>query len=952
MNVQRFVCAAAAISMAVAAPLFGQDSTKVVFDSATLRRLPIDNALDVPVLVPGVYGLTDPRVFSVRGGFAGGAAVYVDGALIRSGQRRGTALVPPVRGIQSLAVTTGLGPVEFGETQGGLVEIVTPAGGPQWTSDVRYRADDAGPDLWRNVGFHRIEAIGGGPLPAGFTLFAAFQLDGQQSLETEKLRDVQTPVYVASGIDTIIRQPRQAGDPLSDTLDLSIPRFVQYSGYCDKSRNGADCRGLQVPFTTQGAHVFQAKLQRAYGTQGRVSLTLLSGRQQVRDFSLTALYNPTNRIASRTRNRAFIVAWAHQLPNLGGRPFRLNINLSFQTDERVSGPLTLASEAESRVPGGGFLLSSLAFVADVSTVHDVGIAGANHSGVRFLDDLQMRCLLAGIAACQDLAPFLDRTDMLSSQPYRMNPYAAEQSVRLPLYTSGLDAAFDLSRERRWSGRLGLDWKVGASHDVSAGLELARFDTRHYAAGMVSAFPVDGYAERPTRTGAYIQDRLTIGRLELQGVLRLDHFDSRALYPIVPGRISSITDTIAVSGTDTFRLTPFDPLNPTANFRRADAHSVVSPQLRMFVDAWPGATVRFAIGRQVATPNFQSLFTHKNTDLSQSNRNVAFGRNLEPGHTDLIELGAHVDLGAESASSADVTLYSQDFADEAIRLVSFSDPGGSGFPGSWRVFTTTDRGKVRGIDVSVRRRFSSVLTGSVSFSHLGGPALDAPRTFVAGSAALTFGERAPLGNLLSHTALYSIIRLSTNRHYTLLQNSGDGLTIDDGAFVPGDETSLPLFKTLDLRVTRSFSLGRVGGVAFIESKNLFNWTNLTNIFTETGEVTNDQHRARYVNEQIAQLENEAAANGLARMLPGTGEPAVDFSAPGVCAGWTSRSANFAGGPADCVLLQRAEARFGDGDKLFTRSEYSAAFGAWYDLANAPYRFYGPGRRIRVGLELGF
>jgi hypothetical protein len=50
--------------------------------------------------------------------------------------------------------------------------------------------------------------------------------------------------------------------------------------------------------------------------------------------------------------------------------------------------------------------------------------------------------------------------------------------------------------------------------------------------------------------------------------------------------------------------------------------------------------------------------------------------------------------------------------------------------------------------------------------------------------------------------------------------------------------------------------------------------------------------------------------------------------------------------------RAEARFGNGDRLYTADEYSDAFTAWYHLENAPSRFYGPGRRIRLGVELSF
>jgi hypothetical protein len=162
----------------------------------------------------------------------------------------------------------------------------------------------------------------------------------------------------------------------------------------------------------------------------------------------------------------------------------------------------------------------------------------------------------------------------------------------------------------------------------------------------------------------------------------------------------------------------------------------------------------------------------------------------------------------------------------------------------------------------------------------------------------------------------------------------------------------LFKTIDIRLTRSFPLGRLGGAVFLESTNLLNWTNLTDIFTETQDVKNDSYRAHWLDDQVAQLETEAAQSGLRVTVPGTGETAIDLRSPGVCAGWSARASNGAGGPADCVLLQRAERRFGNADGLFTRTEYSASFGAWYDLANAPYRFYGPGRRVRLGVELSF
>ncbi|HJS44354.1 MAG TPA: hypothetical protein VJ755_12835, partial [Gemmatimonadales bacterium] len=222
MQLERVFRAAAAASLAVAAPLFAQDTTSatpardsslgrkppttrtVLYDSTVLRRLPIDDVLDVPVLVPGIYGLTNPRAFSVRGGLNGDGAIYVDGALIRNGQRQGAELLPPLWGIQSLAVTTGLAPADRGDFRLGSLEIVTPTGGREWTVRFGGGADRLGNkefpfDPWRNVGFNRLVVRASGGLPAGLTAFVAVQADWQESLETEKLRDVQAPVYVASG---------------------------------------------------------------------------------------------------------------------------------------------------------------------------------------------------------------------------------------------------------------------------------------------------------------------------------------------------------------------------------------------------------------------------------------------------------------------------------------------------------------------------------------------------------------------------------------------------------------------------------------------------------------------------------------------------------------------------------------------------------------------------------
>jgi len=160
--------------------------------------------------------------------------------------------------------------------------------------------------------------------------------------------------------------------------------------------------------------------------------------------------------------------------------------------------------------------------------------------------------------------------------------------------------------------------------------------------------------------------------------------------------------------------------------------------------------------------------------------------------------------------------------------------------------------------------------------------------------------------------------------------------------------MPWFKNIDVRVTKGLRLGRLDWTLFAEGKNIFDFKNIISLFTEVGDVTYAAYRQKFLGEQEGLLQAEA---GNAGILGGDGS--VDFNALSGCEHWQGRnSGGFSSGPVDCVLLMRAEARYGNGDGVFTPAEYDAAFGAWYNLANAPSRFYGTGRRIRLGAELQF
>jgi hypothetical protein len=105
------------------------------------------------------------------------------------------------------------------------------------------------------------------------------------------------------------------------------------------------------------------------------------------------------------------------------------------------------------------------------------------------------------------------------------------------------------------------------------------------------------------------------------------------------------------------------------------------------------------------------------------------------------------------------------------------------------------------------------------------------------------------------------------------------------------------------------------------------------------VTNGLFQSGVISGEFPALANEAQGNGA---LGPNGSVMLSN-----CGGWQGSN-----GPLDCVMLQRAEARFGNGDGTFTQAEQTKAFTTYYNMLYGAWRFYGPQRTIRVGLELAF
>jgi len=405
---------------------------------------------------------------------------------------------------------------------------------------------------------------------------------------------------------------------------------------------------------------------------------------------------------------------------------------------------------------------------------------------------------------------------------------------------------------------------------------------------------------------------------------------------------------------------FDPANPEKHFVAASPHSTWSPRLELLHAIDRRTDVRVSYGRQVQVPPFDLLFLHKNTDLDMGNRTMVFGRDIGFAETGLAEFGVRHVLGRNTL--IDVAGYYKTLpAQPVFKLVRLPDPAiptgmGTFDSSSFWVVTNADLGHVYGADIQLEHRVSQAFAAMLAFTYQSANSLEVnARQAVTGTVQLAtpadWHAGSFFGALLANSSAVLTFRATSGQAYTQVENIDSGYTVLDPGGIPIEpvgSSRLPWTGTVNLRITRAFTVHRLTGRLFLESTNLANLTNVANRFLETNSDVNTGYRNRFISEQSFVLTYEAANAGI---LNGS---TVDFTAlPGGCAGWRGQNyGNYASGPVDCVMLERAERRFGNGDGIYTQAEYQKAFGAWYDLLNAPYSFYGPGRRIRVGVEMTF
>jgi Carboxypeptidase regulatory-like domain/TonB-dependent Receptor Plug Domain len=938
-----------------------QVASKSIVSGALVNSLPVDNVKDVITLQPGVVATSGGGV-SLRGGRRSEANIYIDGAPVRStnfggdcvGQSQTCSVVSVgTNAVEEASVTTGALGVDFGDAQSGVVSFTTKSGGQTLSGNLSYETDEPfGNTL--SVGYNRFEGSIGGPVPAinNLRFFVSSVIEGQSS----QFRGVgfdKIPTFTLGASQTTIAD--------NDGNVVAVPTFIQFGGTCDASKNyGQSCNGRQAPYDWSDNLQFQGKLSYSYGSGSSVSLTGLAIGQQGRNTPGSNVGDPLLYTGYHDWQRLAVLNLNHSFFKSAERELALNVNLSYGQDRGIAGPLDPTTESNTQDPSLGLEFSNLNF------------AGFGAMPFPITDQI-----IRNIRSNSGLrVPLLNRTDLRNRQPYYANPYGLASGWP----TDGFDASGTLNSETRYRAFAQVDWQANRFHRFNFGGEYKKTNLAYWTSSFIDQIFMDAYVVHPITYAAWVSDRLDLGDVVLELGGRYDYFDSKSLFANTPSRIFSAPGWQANTATDDAAYAA----SLAATFTPAQAHHTISPRLRVSFPITEKTDFRLSYSHQVQSPDFNTLLSGTNNDLSFTNTNDAFGRDVGFGKTILFEFGVRHAFSPDLV--LDVAAYNKDFVSElAYRISPYDDPSNPGRTLNLNVLTTGDFGYARGVDVKLDKRIGSWLdfsgaytfqvaksTGSDPFSYLRTSArqiqqvsgdrtpppeqplpTDDNRTHnIVGAVTVNvpadWQKGTTLGTVFRDVGVFATFRALSGLPYTRVKNSGAGATVPRQGFgltatsvEPINSSTMPWTKYVDMRVNKGFRLGRADITAFADIRNLFNFRNITSLFAETADVVNALYEEQQTSPQFSNLRVEAQQNG--RLLSGG---AIDLRP--ACSSWTGTT----GGPVNCVALRQVEAAFGDGDQVYTLAEQTAALNAWYTRFHGPQTFYDPPRHIRLGFELNF
>jgi hypothetical protein len=484
-----------------------------------------------------------------------------------------------------------------------------------------------------------------------------------------------------------------------------------------------------------------------------------------------------------------------------------------------------------------------------------------------------------------------RTDLLITTEFRASPYATSTGFA----TGGVvNGDYTYTNENRLFGSATLEG-VRGRHRFLAGTEASAIDARFGTVGYISSLDMYVWKESPSILSAFVEDAFDFGDGILQVGMRTDSFDPNTQYARTPGYI--VPD----------------------NMVDAKRETVFSPRVAFAVPV-RRLTFRGSYGNYAHVPSLNDQFAGKNVDFFRfrnTNVNHVFSRPL-----DLIKVTS-INLGGEFRPKRGVTISVTGFQNETNnavneRRLAFEDPTNPGSTTFLNVTLNQGRIKTSGVDALASYE-TGPLAARLGITH------EEQKFGTSGSDVLVLGGSPDVTTVVALLqaqtparlgALETTFALRARSPAEFLSGDLDGFAIEESAWVT----------RFDARVAKQIQVAGLNALVWVDGLRLLGssifWDRANDLSTS---IQVDAHRQTLGGGNISDN--------------------VDLTSIAT-AGFGVRN------EVDLYLLQKAEARFGNGDGMFSAAEQIAAFGAAVRaqaLATTPL---SQSRRIQVGLQIDF
>ncbi|HUP02137.1 MAG TPA: TonB-dependent receptor [Gemmatimonadota bacterium] len=801
-------------------PLVARDNTisKTRFTFEEARNLPVESLDEVISLSAGIY--EGQGGFIIRGGRGSEAATYVDGALVTDfGTQRAEGAVG-VFAIEEVDVVTGGFNAEFGHAQSGVINIVTREGGREYHGNVRFTTDGR----FGTDGYDLAElATGTIPEEQSCCGYNEFQASIGGPIVPDKLTFFAS--LAASGAAD--NDPRSAGfNPAVGSFNSSGSTETILPG-----ARGDDTRA-------------QAKVTAFLTGTSKLIGTYLYSRDQNEGFCLSCSLSQFLSTADRQKTHDIILGFDQQIYQTPVRSLNLQVRGNYHQTKLATGT--------PKNPTSAAVLNAQDRLAGRCTECNVD----EHT---FDDDfLNYRF--------GDVEFFFE--DAIPGDPELLNVGSTRATNPDPIFghsqvfvTEGFSNSFFNREEDRYGIRVDLDAQLNRVHRAKVGGEYTQINFSQRGVRFTDSTFGQLFDVEPRVAALYAQDRLDYGDLVIDLGLRLDHWDPNTMFPLFPGIVPCSISAFPQCS---------DPAdNDIAVLVEGRTRTELAPRLGVAHPITDATQVRLSYGKFHQLPELRHYFSAFATDFvaGAQNPNVLYGNpNLDYVETTAFEAGITHLISQDLV--LDVVGYNRDRRG-AIRVDVFQpgiiDPGVE----ERRIFVNGDNGNVKGVDLTLSKRYSNYFSADVAYSlQFARGTTSSPTEFATGggfgrlfdplfpgrllvppsellpesfdrqhSANLQFALRFPdefqegtaVGTIFNDFGVYLVYNAHSGEPFTRRSLVGLFEPLEDI-----NSSRLPWFHQGDVRVTKGLDLGGALDLElFAQVLNFLDTENVINVNPTTG-----------------------------------------------------------------------------------------------------------------------